>query len=403
MPYNSRYPPSGGNYRSSPRDYRNDRDARSRNRPSPRETYRPSSYGGRNGHDSRSFRDGAPPPHSTYPGPPGVDNYRPPQSDFTFHVDKPAGIQEADTYRPQSNRKARSNRREARSPHRDSRPAKRSRGAHDRPARNGRENGPSKGSGGRPWRPFIAAERELLKADHNTGSEVAYYDTSGGVTFRPLDELSDSDEAEMDISGDEAETSNEPSSKRPRLSVEQSASDNNTPKWSNPDPYTALPPETAPQTKKKDVVQMIRKARIQTNETRAPLPSEAADFIALDFDSDSSENEDSEQEESAKVASPSTVSSASVGSPGRQPTRNGAASTKPTRTPVLYPDPSPSALGSRKRTHDDEIKLPHTRLKKATKVPAGGGIVSEWLPVPELVPTPWVKADHSRSANMAVW
>ncbi|AEO64470.1 uncharacterized protein THITE_2110633 [Thermothielavioides terrestris NRRL 8126] len=392
MPYEtSRYPPPGDAYRPPRRNRRSDRrdrDARSRSGPPapPRDHYAPR------------------PPSPSYPSPPGVDNYRPPESDFTFRVDKPAGVQEADTYRPRSKRETRNDHGD------DPRAAKRFRGPSDRSSKHGnaarpfRDNRPG-GSGGR-WRPFIAAERALLKADHNnTGTEVAFFNTEGGVTYRPLNELSDSDEAEMDISGDEAQASEEPSAKRARLTVAQSASDNNTPKWSNPDPYTALPPETTTQGKKKDVVQMIRKARIQSSQVRTSLPSEAADFISFDADESEASDHDDDHNDEPQSAEAATLSAAAP-TPRAQPDLRlppKPVPVKPTKTPVLLPDPTPSVFGTRKRTHDDEIKMPHTRIKQATKTPVDGGIRSEWLADPELTPTPWMVVDHSQSANMAVW
>ncbi|KAK4119519.1 hypothetical protein N657DRAFT_658928 [Parathielavia appendiculata] len=403
MSYNTRNSHSRGDYRPPPRDYRNDRDSRNRNGPSRRNAYRPPSYNaGRNDrdNDARWPREGA-----------NGDSYRVPQGDFTFRVDKPAGVQEADTYRPQTHRKGRNDGHEP-SPNRDSRPAKRNRTAHDSSSRDGNINQPFRdnrsargGHGHRPWRPFIAAERELLKANHTTGSEVAFFKTDGSVTYRPLDELSDSDEAEMDISGDEAEPAEGPSSKRARTAVEQSASDNSAPKWSNPDPYTALPPEMTTQGKKKDVVQMIRKARVSTQEVRTSLPSESADFIALDFDdSDAEDDDDYEPKEPAASAAPSvatTNSTHSVQLDLRLPPK--PVSAKLAKAAARFPDPTPAALGSRKRTHDDEIKMPHTKLKRAITHKASGRVTDEWLRDPELDPTPWMRADHSRSANMAVW
>lgn len=408
MSQTARYPSRGKNH-PPPREYRNDRDSKNRNGPPPRDAYRAPSYSSRYEHNpgERWPRDGLPPPSANYRGPPGGDNYQLPQSDFTFQVDKPAGVQDADTYRPQGNRKYRNDRREPHSPDRDGRPSKRSRGPHDRSfgsangARPYRNDKHSRNFGNRPWRPFVPAERELLKTDHNNSTEVAFFNTAGGVTYRPLNELSDSDEAEMDISGDEAAGSTEePMSKRARSTIEQSASDN-TPKWSNPDPYTALPPETATQGKKKDVVRMIRKSRVQEKEVRSSLPSGSADFISFDSDSDASEEleDDQEQRPAARpissVAAALPVSELNLQLPPKPP--------KPGKTPVLLPDPTPSALGSRKRTHDDEIKMPHTRLKKVTKAPPGGGVTKEWVPDPELESTPWMEVDHSGSANMSVW
>ncbi|KAK4187042.1 hypothetical protein QBC35DRAFT_515759 [Podospora australis] len=217
-----------------------------------------------------------------------------------------------------------------------------------------------------------------------------------------LERVPDDEEAEMDISGDEGDSPVEPSSKRARTSVNQSAADDSAPKWSNPDPYTALPPETANQ-KKKDVVQLIRKARVQAKETRSSLPSETADFIALDFDdSDQSNNSDddivivSESKRTEEV----TVSGSASSLPA-VPVPTGPA--REAKVPSLLPDFTSSALGSRKRTADDQIKLPHSKLKRPAKFPAGGQIVEEWRAVPHLTSTPWLRGDHSQSKDPLVW
>lgn len=232
----------------------------------------------------------------------------------------------------------------------------------------------------------MAAERELLRTDHNTGEEVEYFDTNAGATFRNLDEISDSEEAEMDISGDEEEETGEPLHKRARLSGVNSTVDDSVPKWSNPDPYTALPPETATATKKKDVVQLIRKARVQAKEIRRSLPGDAADFISLDFD----ESDDSEGAGVLVIHD----SAADDGQPASGRTKIPS---------LLMPDPTTSALGSRKHTHDDRIKVPHTKMKKPAKAPAGGVIVPEWQPLSDLTPTPWIRGNHSQAKGPLVW
>ncbi|KAK0671868.1 putative Poly(A) RNA polymerase protein [Cercophora samala] len=421
MSYNSRRQQPKHGYDNQSRDYRHDndrnRDRSSRARassPPPRrdyrdngDSYRPpspssNSYGRskQSGYDSRPSYGAPPPPppaynpppQPSYPPPPGVDNYRMPQSDFTFRVEKPAGLQqEPDSYRPQNNRRSRNDR---------GPPG----------GRGGRDfrNGPlARGRGGRggkfrqPWRPFVAAERDLLHTDHNVGDEQAYFDEQGGVTYRNLDELSDSEEAEMDISGDEENSDAEPSSKRARVSVDQSAADD-VPKWSNPDPYTALPPESTGQ-KKKDVVQLIRKARVQAKETRTSLPSEAADFISLDFDDSDDGHESDDTKESNLVSTrESRVENAPTAEDATLP-HKGAGSGKPSRVPVLMPDPTPAALGSRKRTHDDQIKMPHTRMKRPAKAPSGGHIIPEWRALPHTTATPWLRMDNSDSKDPIVW
>ncbi|KAL1843112.1 hypothetical protein VTJ49DRAFT_3059 [Mycothermus thermophilus] len=354
---------------------------------------------GRNDRDSRS-RHGQP-PRDAYPADRGPDSYRPPQGDFTFRVDKPAGVQDVNSYRPQNDRHGRNDRRDH-----DSRPSKRHRGPGDDSYRNGHRAGPNdryRQGRDRPWRPFIAAEREILKANHNTGEAIELYHTAnGGVTYRPLDELSDSDEAEMDISDEEGAAGDEPPTKRARVAVEQSTSDSNIPKWSNPDPYTALPPETATQGKKKDVVQLIRKARVQSTETRTSLPSDAADFIGLDSDSEESEADHEGSEGPITISDEDGDDSRDGGPDMPISLPSSPERVEAQKAAFLHPD-TLSSLGSRKRTHDGEIKMPHARLKPANKKPQKGAILDEWKPIRDLTPTPWLERDHSGSANMAVW
>lgn len=54
------------------------------------------------------------------------------------------------------------------------------------------------------------------------------------------------------------------------------------PKWSNPDPYAALPPTIDNNHKRKDYVQLIRKAKADAGEKKALL-ADTEDFISLDF------------------------------------------------------------------------------------------------------------------------
>lgn len=243
----------------------------------------------------------------------------------------------------------------------------------------------------------------------------------------------------MDISGDESGASDagsgshEPSTKRTRISVQQSASDNNAPKWSNPDPYTALPPPDATQQKKKDVVQLIRNARVQTREQKASVPADAAEFISCDFD-DSDSGSDGGVKDSSKPVNAPGVPGAPTGPrmpniprlagqdtksndarPANLPEKPhhntiAAAPTSATqpgtkqRKLAAAEDIGTSSLGSRKRTHDDQIILPaHSRLKKANKMPVRGSLVWDWEIKDGEDPCPWLVADHSGSASMGVW
>lgn len=463
MTHDSRYRPYGGDDRRA-RDRRDDNHNENRPRhhglpprpPQGADAYRPSNdYSDRNGRNdysqrNRDNRDHGPPLRNARNDRDDRDSFRPPQGDFSFRFDKPSGVQ--DSYRPDDSRPSRNRRDRGPNSGSQGRP-----GRYNDTRRGGRPQG--RGNfGGRPWRPFVAAERELLSSSHTTGDEQALYNAENGVTYRDLDELSDSEEAEMDISGDEADGAEEPSTKRARLGIDNSESGNSVPKWSNPDPYTALPPETSQAGKKKDVVQLIRKARVQEKETRTSLPSATEDFISFDDFDDSDDNvegavqpvassarnnvldavpgaptaprptearspEKASNHADSAAPPPAPPKTTSTPAPQRQvidltgsrevidlsdsPTLAQATPmAAPSKTRFTYPDPTPSALGSRKRTFDDEVKLPHSKLKRGKPAPRQGmAIVSEWKAIPKEDPTPWTKGkeDHSASPRMGVW
>ncbi|PGH21378.1 hypothetical protein AJ80_03295 [Polytolypa hystricis UAMH7299] len=169
--------------------------------------------------------------------------------------------------------------------------------------------------------------------------------------FLSLGDITDSDEAEMDVSADEDEGSQPP---RKKQALESPAGPvANAPKWSNPDPYTVLPPTDENPTKRVDVVKLIRKARIQSakealEETNAVVAND--DFISFDMED-----------------------------PGQA---------------QLSGDEGDPALGSRKRTHDDEITGPSRRAGKGGKPEARfnsqGSILPQWLPFPSEDQSPWL-------------
>jgi len=367
-----------------------------------------------------------------------TDNYRPPQGEFTFRADKPSGVQNAsaDTYRPQEDRSF-GNRREQ-----DAR--RYPRGGNANRARGGPHRGGRAGFPSRPWRPFVPAERELLSTSHSTGPELALY-KEGGVTFRPVGELSDSEEAEMDISGDEDGNSAEPSHKRSRLARDQSAADGDSvPKWCNPDPYTAIPPgEAAIPSKKRDVVHLIRKARVtQTTDAKSSIPSEAADFIACDS-SDESDHEpqpasasNSSQTRPPKTPGAPTGPRAPVdGRPGTELRGASSAVLQGSASQIKLSEGPPAlgyipltnrenavfrreaaaieknlaaqSLGSRKRTHDDVIKLPDVKLGKPVGPNVGrdgiSRLVSPWIQTEGEDRAPWWIANHSDTKVVGIW
>ena len=119
------------------------------------------------------------------------------------------------------------------------------------------------------------AERPLLSSNTEIPAELLVGPKSGGkkppLRFAPIEELDDSSEAEMDLSdGGGGGRQQQPSA----------------PKWSNPDPYTVLPPPSSDtRGKKLDVVKLIRKARVETSSEKKPAERDAVasneDFISF--------------------------------------------------------------------------------------------------------------------------
>ena len=181
--------------------------------------------------------------------------------------------------------------------------------------------------------------------------------------FLTLDEMTDSDEEEMDVSSAE---DGEPPRKR-QATESATAAPVVKPQWSNPDPYTVLPPTDEQVGKRKDFVKMIRKAKNaaaqqKAEENNAVVANE--DYISfgdLDFD---------------------------------EPPANAPRGPKGARNRDSDP-----ALGNRKRTYDDEIIAPATRRDMLSDY--DGSIVYSWLPLPGQNPTPWVNRSTSQTLHLA--
>jgi non-canonical poly(A) RNA polymerase PAPD5/7 len=217
-------------------------------------------------------------------------------------------------------------------------------------------------------------------------------DGEGGAKFRDLDELSDDDELEMEISS--ASDTEGPSRKRARTDGTTEEADS-APKWSNPDPYTALPCPDETTRKKRDVVKLIRKARLEAL-AKPDGPPEAEDFLS--FDTEAEEEDDEEVEEIPHPPAgppPPLPPSAPAAFAHKHPDDRGKQNGLPA------PDRS-GPLGSRKRTADDEIKPPdYGQLKKVSMKPPKGSITATWLPKKNEDPCPWQTRDHTSTHTMA--
>lgn len=166
--------------------------------------------------------------------------------------------------------------------------------------------------------------------------------------FRQVDDLTDSDEKDMDVSqsGDEG-----PPSKKLRSG----------PSWSNPDPYTALPPVAETQKKKQDVVKLIRKSRVllPAVDSQSSTAAHGEDFISLDMGDSNLEGNAEDSNEA----------------PANAPTG-----------PKSQPLDAPTQLGKRKRGD----KLP-PRSRKGATLHQQGRILREWKGSDVDPSTPWFR------------
>ncbi|KZF22882.1 hypothetical protein L228DRAFT_268260 [Xylona heveae TC161] len=315
----------------------------------------------------------------------------------------------------------------------------------------------------RPRPPIPTHERPLLQARRgSTPEQLLGMNEEQGTGGRYLDvsDVSDSEEEDMEMDSDEDEKEQKPShdeskeihansnehQEEENANSEQNEPENpSAPRWSNPDPYTVLPPPDESQRKKKDMVKLIRKARVNSQKEEAPANpvSTNADFISLDFgdeafneekqsnvSSDEDEQETSRLEDNEPPAdapkepkrfshltnlhgpltptpsAPGTDGVTTSSTLGPPPGIVPPLSTSQAKSPLdVWPPPTAeAAVGKRKRDFEDLDGRP--TLKKAKggkKAGSGGFLVEEWQPQSGADPTPWCTVDHSRTEKMGYW
>lgn len=407
---------------------------------------------------------GPPPPYDPYRG----DHWRPqqpqqnmyPQTGFTFQNNggAPQYPREQDYNRnnePRQHATQKNSRQRPRDQHRDNRNLNRARGGHN--PRRGRGN----------YSNYVApSDRPLLRQRNETGSEelLGMTEEQAGIRrFMPADDVSDSDEEAMVESDSDAENAEqngngslEPPKKRRNLGLGKSDSTGggSVPKWSNPDPYTVLPPVEEEARKRKDVVKLIRKSDLHTAAKASQHNQVAAndDFISFGFEDQASIRDDvppspssvdqddhgdgvpgapseprrqfSHLENLHRQVSgdaPGTYSKVKTAdSLGPPPTYFATAPLAPEEiivdtqssrgmmssehskggsvsSSLPYED---GALGNRKRTHDDEIKGEIVRPRKGAGFgQANGSVLPEWLPLHNTDPLPWLRRSDTMTAN----
>jgi non-canonical poly(A) RNA polymerase PAPD5/7 len=274
-----------------------------------------------------------------------------------------------------------------------------------RPATRSGDAGPSQYRGGRRnnrggYRPQAAHERALLQTrnddiEHFLGVEAK------SNKFRDLAEISDDEEADMDVETDDTDKSDgevveaQSKSKAVRTQSSSRADGDSVPRWSNPDPYTVLPPPEETTGKRIDFVKLIRKAKNEVAEQSNEVNAVAAndDFISFGDDKDDDGFEPpvapSVLASRAKHLQGSlnditaSGSAPSIDVRGKRPADQAGLPARPplNSLPARPTFTSNSSSSSRKRKHTDDH----------------AGIKDVWQPKDHLDPAPWAyREDYHR-------
>ena len=164
--------------------------------------------------------------------------------------------------------------------------------------------------------------------------------------------------------------SEQPPTKRRAMGKPSAGTEDDTPKWSNPDPYSVLPPTADSDRKRKDPVKLIRKAFNLTEESQAPTSQVAAndDFISFN---DAADDDDTLSEEELE-----TMAGIIRLDLGGRP-----------RDYAIEADIGPG--GDRKRSHGDMIKG-HETGPAVSAARANGCLLVEWVPRSAAHAVPWL-------------
>ena len=256
-------------------------------------------------------------------------------------------------------------------------------------------------------------DRPLLRSKRETTPENMLDTGNGAVRFKDVDDLSES-EAEMDLEEDsgpasDVDAEDKISTKRVRLDENPDPNGESTPKWSNPDPYAFLPPADEAHAKRKDVVKLIRKAKVDLlKDASVNSITENVDFISFDGENGeehshvveiSSESELSIREDRRKSQQFSHLKNLH----GELHELESSVKDENTRQRSYYANgydrwPSPDNMSSRRK---DEIPQ-NSRKRKRNDLP-DGRILEEWICKSRSTATPWCTVDHSRSDSMGLW
>ncbi|KAL6702763.1 hypothetical protein ACN47E_000947 [Coniothyrium glycines] len=268
------------------------------------------------------------------------------------------------------------------------------------PARNARRDGPRARNNNHPpfrrggFRKAAPHERALLQ-QRDDGVEQAMGISDGPNRFKDLADLSDPGDSDMDLSAESADEAleshdhngahqNGTHQKVARTVATARSDGDSVPKWSNPDPYTVLPPPEETTGKRIDFVNLIRKAKNAEAETQAANNAVAAndDFISFG------------DEDKASVFSDVPERDAQPPLPKRpkRPLPDRPMHGSLNDVDLTYMDSLVhNAQNTHRRFDDDARSGTKTNKFKRKLADDGPPLEDEWLPVPTSTPTPWLQ------------
>ena len=286
------------------------------------------------------------------------------------------------------------------------------------PKRFSRREGPAQRS---HYQRVATSDRPLLRVRRGaTPDQLAGMVAENGAEkrFLDLDDVSDSSDEAMEQSMDEEESaasdqeeSNLPATKKQRIDPQPQANCDGVsakPKWSNPEPYTALPPPNQSQRKKRDVVKLIRKARV-VSEKMKEKPTQVEtndDFISLDTKDDQSSLKQLRTLENDAIAArflqfpgSSEVPNAGSGFPhsnGHKHPSDNLSDRMTQGDSTLVNMLSADRKRKRSVELEDTVMLKQPNFKHTSKRFPGGSVLDDWrVEARDVNPIPWQTGSHS--------
>lgn len=290
----------------------------------------------------------------------------------------------------------------------------------DRDGRQYMRTGPGANGGRNPansfrrggFRRLAPHERALLQTRDDSIEHVLGV-SIGSNKFRNLEDLSNDEEAAMDTDTDSSDAAAGGQHNKHKVARMQSAAradGDSVPRWSNPDPYTVLPPPEEVTGKRLDVVELIRKSRREATAVKAQGTNAVAandDFISFgDVKEDgppSRETDQADKQSSNKLDKEDNQSSKEDdGMPPLAPWAQQSLDDTPVVGSLNDVVASGALSAPTKRSVEaaglPERPAPRNNTHKRKRGELRVGIVEGWLPSSNQHPTPW--ANDQRNEHL---